>query len=664
MLGPGGGELSPAAPEGNADEQHGDEARRQAEDETLGAREGGHGAGGGSDRLELEGRVAVDACPDPGPVPEVPDAARGSDATGPAEEPQGEPFEPVGGAEPAVQRDAQPADEPGERAGRQRDGGRQEPARRGDGRRAVTDHTRRRGGDEDERDEQAEEQGRAQRDAHRLQEDAHALPAHEDQGQEDHHGRHGREGHGEAHVADAEDGRVAWTAAESALAGDALDDHDRVVHQHPDAQGQPRHRQHVERPAGEALVGDGQQRRDRDAEGHAQGHARAAQEQEQHEHGESAALEGRALEPLEAALDEVRLVEEDLRAQLAAEARVVREAVHDALELAADLDDVRRALLLDHAVVGVAPVDARDLVADRVHALDGAEVADAQAVLPHRIVADLVEVREAHVGAQDVLRPALLDLAQGLGEVVGAQALDQRAQVEPRGLHLLLVEEDPDRLVEQAPDADAADAVHRLELLLDVLVDERRHVVGALVRHDREPHDRHVAVVARPDPDAVDRVGELRPRALDPVAQLRLREVGVRLPAVLHPQTDAVVAGVGADLLDVLDRVELLLEDPRDLVDVLLRARPGVGDDDREARALDPAGQELEDPRVGDRPEQDQGHEEHAHRDGPAHGEAEEAGLDGALSERALRVESCCIVESALADIRRRSAAGRGSGSL
>ena len=95
-------------------------------------------------------------------------------------------------------------------------------------------------------------------------------PLHEHDGHEHAHRRQRGGGDGRRHLRRAGDGRAIGRHALAAQAVDVLDDDDGIVHQHPDADGQPRHGDDVERHAGEIHQHDGERHADRDGQRHDQ----------------------------------------------------------------------------------------------------------------------------------------------------------------------------------------------------------------------------------------------------------------------------------------------------------------------------------------------------------------------------------------------------------
>ena len=131
--------------------------------------------------------------------------------------------------------------------------------------------------DEDQGDEQRGHQPRDDRQADSEHpERKHFLVAHQNQGQEDHHGRQGRHGHLEPHLAGPLNRGRAWGDAFLALAVDVFDDDDGVVNHQPQAQHEAHHRRHVQRPAYEVQGGNRRQNGQRDRQGDDQGDAHRA----------------------------------------------------------------------------------------------------------------------------------------------------------------------------------------------------------------------------------------------------------------------------------------------------------------------------------------------------------------------------------------------------
>jgi hypothetical protein len=483
--------------------------------------------------------------------------------------------------------------------------------------RALAQHARRDHGHEEHGHEQAGQQAGRERDPQPREGHAQlGLLGHEDQRQEDHDRGERGQRHGHGDVARAQHRGVARAVSLAVQARDVLHHAHGVVDQHADAQRDARHRQDVERAAGEVLEGDGQQGRDGDRERHAQGHAHAPQEDEQHQDGQEPAHDGGLLQLRQGRLDHVALQEEDHEADAAREHGIVLELLDRAAQVAADVDHVGLAVLGGHAEVGVAAVDDGDLVLDLLDARHAADVLHAQAVADGDL-GDLLGAPEAHVAAQQDLASAVVDLAQRQHEVVAREPPDDLDQREAGRGQLVLVDQDAHRVGLHAPHLDLAHALHRLEARDDVLLHQVVAPLDLAAQEDAEDGDRELVGGLGPDLGHLGRGGQRRPGALQAVAHFGARQVHVDRAGELDRDLHPVGHRPAAQLLDAGQGAQLLLDRPRHQLLVLVGARARVGDPDPHVRRGELRGEELDrDAQVGDQPQNQERQERHPHGDG------------------------------------------------
>ena len=184
-------------------------------------------------------------------------------------------------------------------------------------------------------------------------------------------------------------------------------------------------------------------------------------------------------------------------------------------------------------------------------------------------------------------RAALLEAAARQLEVLRAQRRGdvgrrQAVSVQPIGIDL-----DLDLAAPRAEEQHLADAVDRLEPLLDVLLEERRQLDDRHRRRDREHQDRErVGILLLHD----RRVGGLRQVADDRIdlgAHFLRGDVGVLRQVERDGDARAALGRGRAQLVDAGDGVDRGLDAVGDLgLDVLGR-RAGVGGRDRDDRRLD-----------------------------------------------------------------------------
>ena len=163
------------------------------------------------------------------------------------------------------------------------------------------------GGQHQHRDHQRGQQGEDHRDG-QVPDNFPRDPLHEGHGQEHRDGGERGGGDGPAHLPQPLQGGPRGGQPLLPQAVNGLQHHDRIVHQHPDSQGQAPHGNQVQGGAPEEHGEEGGQDRQGNGHHHQSRGAQAAQEKEQHPHRQRAAQQGRAAHLRQRGLDKPRLV--------------------------------------------------------------------------------------------------------------------------------------------------------------------------------------------------------------------------------------------------------------------------------------------------------------------------------------------------------------------
>jgi hypothetical protein len=375
----------------------------------------------------------------------------------------------------------------------------------------------------------------------------------------------------------------------------------RIVDDHPDGDHQPRQQHDVDRDAVEVEEDDRRDERQRDRDEADQRRAPLEQERRQDQHDEQAAEQQRRREVVDRGLDEARRPEDRRVDRDVGQARAHR--VHGVLEALRQLQRVGARVLLDDEQQARAVVDDRVAAERLVLLLERRDVGDAQALAVAALDDDLAEVGsavDADLVADIEAHPARLDEAaladeRAVGEPQqpGVQRVAGRVHdlVQRHAVAGELPRVDLDVLLLQAlaPDGDVRDPGHAQQALADLPVGDRRQL-GRRDLVGRQP-DLHDAARRRDGRHHERRRRERRQRRRDrghPLLDELARAHLVRAAPEDELDRGQVGDRLGAQLLEPVDAVELLLERDRD---ELLDLRGGVAR--RERLDLDARRREL-----------------------------------------------------------------------
>jgi len=468
---------------------------------------------------------------------------------------------------------------------------------------------------------------------------------HEDQRQKHRHcGQRGRrDGHVDLFRAAVH--RFGQLQPRSLVPVDGFEHDDGIVHQHADPQGDPAQRHDVQRQVG--LVHQGECGHDRDGYGQTdhQCAAHILEEEKQDDGRQQPAHPGVAAHLADGLLDEVRLIGHDGVAHVGRDDLGFLERGQPAGHGPGDGDGVGVAFLVDRHLDTLAPVEPGDHLAVLGSADHLGDVL--QAHLPAPLVADddpahLSERFEFIQGADHVARFLVV---QGAGGHVQVFALEDIRDLGDRDVQLgelLLVDVDLDLFLEAAHHLDGGHAVHRLQVLLQLLLGEEPE--HAQVGQPLQP-DAHDGVAGRVEPQDhgfFGVTGQLHEVELLPYIQHRQVHVGV--PVEFQDDLGLSRSRDRADPGEAGDHTDSLLDRLRDQVLDFLRRGVGVGGVDGQGRVGD-VGQQVERQAVErDDPEQDHRHHEHGHGDGSRDRAAD------IVHDSLLFVGSCCAGDRLFGD--------------
>ncbi len=400
-------------------------------------------------------------------------------------------------------------------------------------------------GDEGQRHHQGGEKG----DHHRESEIAEGLSGDaldEDHRQEDGDRGEGRGDDRHADLARAPHRGLGHAVPFLAAAEDRLEDDDRGVDQHPDAQGQPAEGHDVEAHPEELQRGEGDDQGDGDAHRDDGSALEAPQEEEQDQDGQETADDGGVADLVDAAFDEERPVGHNFEDDPLAAVELLDEAgglvelglllvilrlglhlggrgagvevAQAVLDPPGEGDDVGVGLLEDLELDALPPVGAGGDLPLLVRPHDLTKIPDpdlATLAGGHDRVLHLLEVLVLVEGADHVLGAPLGEGPAGDVDVLLAQAIDDVLYGEARAPELLVVEEDMDLLLEATAHPHRGHALDGFEGALDLQLGDpsnppqlRLVGLGAGPAGEAQLHDRVERGVEAEDQGSLGLVGE------------------------------------------------------------------------------------------------------------------------------------------------------------
>ena len=446
--------------------------------------------------------------------------------------------------------------------------------RRRSGGRVAAEANRRQHGDKRERQQQR---------SHQREGDGQRLIAKQlagdalDEGQGQEHGDGGQGGgqHGAADLAGALPGRLGegWPKVRFAVAGDVLQHHDGVVHQHAHRQGDAAEAHDVQGDVEGVHQHEGGQHRDRDGHGDDQGAAHVLQEEVEHDHREEGADDGRRLHFVDGRRDEGRLVV-DLQ-QPVVRGHVVGELLKPLVDGRRHRHGVRVAFLVQGDLDGLGALHAHDAVALLVALLHLRQVLQPQnaaALLEDDGVADVFHGLELVHRPHQVFLAAIGQPPAGEIDVGRQQALAELLHVHADLRQTLLIDVDRHFVLVAAADQHGGNARHRIQALLHHLLGEAAQL---LQRGDavvlRRFHQRDGGA----DDGVEVRIQAQNGRAFDVQRQLHEVQflahlhggvVHVRAPGELQHQIRAFGGGNRVHAAHAVDDANALFEAPGDLL--------------------------------------------------------------------------------------------------
>ena len=354
---------------------------------------------------------------------------------------------------------------------------------------AAPDVARAQGRHHRQRDRQRTQQRKTDH-VRQLLERLRGVPADEHHGNEDCDGRQRRRADRHGHLAASGQGRLAGFQSLLAVAVDVLQNDDRVVDEHADAQGQAAERDGIQREAVEVHQGERRDHRNGDRGSDDEGARQAAEEHEQDEHGQQAPYGGGGLDVPDRGVDEIRrvhrLVDRDVRV-------VGVDLRHFGPDGFRHLDRVGAGLLEHDQPQGGGAVDAHVMPHVRVRILDLRDVPD---IDRHAVprgqghVENLLDVVELAAGAQENFEAALPDGTYRTVQVLAPDRVHDFRDGQVEGAQFLQVQVDMDLPPQAAADPDLADALDALEAVQDAFLGECPQLPRPHVRRrHREEHD-------------------------------------------------------------------------------------------------------------------------------------------------------------------------------
>ena len=380
-----------------------------------------------------------------------------------------------------------------------------------------------------------------------------ATPFHEDDRQEDGDGGQGGGDHRPGDLDGAADRGFARSLAAGMPAVDRLEHHDRVVEQHAHPERQPAERHDVQREPHLLHHKEGRDHRDRDGHRDHRGRPAVPEEERDHQDGEQAALPGVPHHLRDGPLDELGLVEEG--GQREALGNRVLHRLQPGANALRDLDGVRVALLEDTDLDALGAALAQDHFLVLETGADLGHVAEPHQP-PLRVLhdhrADAVEGVQLVQGAHQVAGLVLVDAAAGEVHVVGRERVPDLRDGDAVGGEAALVHVHLDLADQPALDADRGDAVHRVEVLLEVLLGPLADGGERLVPGDADPEDRVRGWVKPEEPGPFGVFGELD--AVEFFPDVQSGEVHVGVPDELEGHFGGAGAGPGGHAPQALER--------------------------------------------------------------------------------------------------------------
>ena len=492
---------------------------------------------------------------------------------------------------------------------------------------------------DDRVDDEGNEEARRQRHDERQRHVAHEPP---DDARPQEHRRERRDGRrrgrrdGEADLAGAEPRRLPPAVALLAVAVDVLDDHDRVVDEHPERDDEAEQDDEVQRLPHRREDQEAQKHRERnrDPDERRRPHP---EEEEQHRDDEDQPGDDVVLEVLDEGLDVFGLV-----AGVGHLGPVRKRKLGDGLAHRGDgLDDVLAGALGDaqaddvevlrRGVLDVLPV--LDLGLEnrqpgvRVAVLEPhprlGDVADVDRLPARRVeheALDLLGAVELAVDADEIVQPVYIDRAAGDVRVLaldrGDEVVEREVVALERGkVHIYL-----HLAREPADEVHVEHAGGRLDLVLQVLGDvaELRERVA---RGEVDVDDRELARVELGDDRLLDLGRPLDARAVHGLADVELGVVHVHVRRELDHNGGYALGRGAPQVVDAVDRRDLALDLLRDDRLDVVGARAGVDGRHDNRRELDLRGGLLRDRDVGDEAGDDEQAGQHDHGNAVVNGE-------------------------------------------
>jgi len=274
---------------------------------------------------------------------------------------------------------------------------------------------------EERNDGERDDVGRKEGQDHGECQGAEEEPAdtvEEGDGEEDDHGGEGRCQYRQRHLASAFLGGDFRGLTEFEVAEDVFEDHDRVVDESGEGEGEAPEDHGVDGVVAHGQRDKGGQRRQGDGEEHRDGGAHAAEEEQDHEAGQHEADGSLVDEVGNGVPDEDRLVEDDVGDEGFRDVDEVLEGGPDSID---DGDGVGIATLLENGEIdGALAVDTDQVVLDLGGILGFADVADEDGGISgglERQAVHIGHIPELAVGIDVVVEVADADIACGEDEV-------------------------------------------------------------------------------------------------------------------------------------------------------------------------------------------------------------------------------------------------------
>ena len=400
-------------------------------------------------------------------------------------------------------------------------------------------------------------------------------------GQREEHAEHrqGRRNNGDTDLRRAVDGCFLRFLTPFEVRRHILQDHDGIVHDHTDCNGQCGHRDDVQGVARRKEVHQGSQQGDRDRQDDDQGRFPTAEEDIDHHHNQDEGNHNGPLQGIDGIDDVGRRVHN--RRELDVGRQVLLDADHRGLDILDDLDGVVTGLLLDDDLGTADTVGERFLGLLLEAVLDAGDIPKIDGTAAGRIADDQVEqfvrIREFLLDAEGVGLGADIDATARHVAVLGRNHAGQGADGQPVSLQLGRVAIDLDLTLRGTGHGNGTDAADTGERSRHLVVQDLVQGGNALVRRRGHNHNRHIVGAELEDHRGRGAVRQGSRYHVELVAHVVGRRFNVDAVFEFEGEDRDVLPGLGGQVLEVTDAVQGVFQGLRQVVLHILGTRARVG---------------------------------------------------------------------------------------